>query len=151
MPDTVRLVQWPVITTVLDMPLTLTMLSLQAIVRFTLTPETLRLAPAGGRVVAGCAVGVGNSPGDRRGGRENDEVALGKPLCAECGDATHQNQHADNDDRGQDPPRPVAGGRSRRWAAERAAIAIRRRWRAGWIGVAARLRAAEFGGACHVG
>lgn len=44
MPDTVRLVQWPVITTVLDMPLTLTMLSLQAIVRFTLTPETLRLA-----------------------------------------------------------------------------------------------------------
>lgn len=51
MPDTVRLVQWPVITTVLDMPLTLTMLSLQAIVRFTLTPETLRLAPAGGRVV----------------------------------------------------------------------------------------------------
>lgn len=67
MPDTVRLVQWPVITTVLDMPLTLTMLSLQAIVRFTLTPETLRLAPAGGRVVAGCAVGVGTA-------RETDGV-----------------------------------------------------------------------------
>lgn len=31
-PDTVRLTQWPVITTVLETPLTLTMLSLHAIV-----------------------------------------------------------------------------------------------------------------------
>jgi len=31
-PDTVRLAQWPVITTVLETPLTLTMLSLHAIV-----------------------------------------------------------------------------------------------------------------------
>ncbi len=74
MPDTVRLVQWPVITTVLDMPLTLTMLSLQAIVRFTLTPETLRLAPAGGRVVAGCAVGVGTA-------RETDGWARERRSC----------------------------------------------------------------------
>ena len=47
-PDTVRLVQWPVITTVLETPLTLTMLSLQAIVRFSLMPETLSLPPGGG-------------------------------------------------------------------------------------------------------
>lgn len=46
-PDTVRLAQWPVITTLLEMPLTATTLSLQAIVRFSLMPETLRLAPAG--------------------------------------------------------------------------------------------------------
>src|ERR1700730_7569088 len=46
-PDTVRLVQWPGITTVLETPLTLTMLSLQAIVRFSLMPETLRLPPGG--------------------------------------------------------------------------------------------------------
>ena len=36
--------QWPVITTVLETPLTLTMLSLQAIVLFSLMPETLSLA-----------------------------------------------------------------------------------------------------------
>ena len=47
-PDTVRRVQWPVITTVLETPLTLTMLSLQAIVRFSLMPETLSLPPGGG-------------------------------------------------------------------------------------------------------
>jgi hypothetical protein len=47
-PDTVRLAQWPVITTVLETPLTLTMLSLQAMVRFSLIPEMLRLPPGGG-------------------------------------------------------------------------------------------------------
>src|SRR5947209_10209009 len=35
-------------TTVFDTPLTLTMLSLQAIVRFSLMPETLMLPPVGG-------------------------------------------------------------------------------------------------------
>ena len=40
--------QCPVITTVLETPLTLTMLSLQAIVRFSLMPETLSLPPGGG-------------------------------------------------------------------------------------------------------
>lgn len=58
-PDTVRLVQWPLMTTVLDTPLTLTMLSLQVIVLCSLTPTTLRLLPAGGLGVAGAsAVGV---------------------------------------------------------------------------------------------
>jgi len=47
-PDTERLAQWPVITTVLETPLTLTALSLQAIVRFSLMPEMVRSVPAGG-------------------------------------------------------------------------------------------------------
>lgn len=56
-PDTVRLAQWPVITRVLETPLTLTMLSLQAIVLFSLMPEMLML-PAGGGA-EGPALGVG--------------------------------------------------------------------------------------------
>jgi hypothetical protein len=48
-PDTVRVAQWPVIRTVLETPLTLTMLSSQVIARFSLIPETLSLAP-GARV-----------------------------------------------------------------------------------------------------
>lgn len=47
-PDTVRLAQWPLITTVLEIPLTLTTLSLQAIVRFSLIPAMLSWPPAGG-------------------------------------------------------------------------------------------------------
>lgn len=54
-PDTVRLAQWSVITTVWETPLTLTMLSLQALARFSAMPETLSLAPGGG---AGDADGV---------------------------------------------------------------------------------------------
>lgn len=46
-PDTCRLAQWPVITTLLEMPLRLTALLLHAIVRFSLIPEMVRLAPAG--------------------------------------------------------------------------------------------------------
>ena len=46
-PDTDRLVQCPVIDTVLETPLTLTMLSLQAMVRFSLIPATLSWAPGG--------------------------------------------------------------------------------------------------------
>jgi len=55
-PDTLILAQWPVITTVLETPLTLTTLSLQAIVRFSLIPEILSLPPGGG---AGDVDGVG--------------------------------------------------------------------------------------------
>jgi hypothetical protein len=47
-PDTVRLVQWPLITTLLEVPLTATLLSLQAIVWVALTPEALRFPPGGG-------------------------------------------------------------------------------------------------------
>jgi len=48
-PDTDRLVQCPVIDTVLETPLTLTMLSLQATVRFSLIPATLSSVPGGAR------------------------------------------------------------------------------------------------------
>ena len=62
-PETLRLVQWPVITTVLETSLTLRLLPLQAIVRFPLTPEMLRFRPAGavdteGSDVDGAAPGV---------------------------------------------------------------------------------------------
>ena len=62
-PDTSRLLQWPVITTVLETPLTLRLPPLQAIVRFPLIPEMLRFAPAGavdteGNDVDGAAPGV---------------------------------------------------------------------------------------------
>ena len=62
-PETLRLVQWPVITTVLETPLTLRLPPLQAIVRFPLIPEMLRFPPAGavgaeGSDVDGAAPGV---------------------------------------------------------------------------------------------
>jgi len=60
-PDTVRLAQWPVITMVLDTPLTLTMLLLQATVRFSLIPEMLSWPPGSG---AGDVVGFGVRPVD---------------------------------------------------------------------------------------
>ena len=68
-PDTERLAQWPVITTVLETPLTLTALSLQAIVRFSLMPEMVRSVPAGGVGTAaddvdGAAPGVWVTPPD---------------------------------------------------------------------------------------
>lgn len=44
-PDTVRLAQWPVITIVLLIPLTVTALSLHAIVLFSSIPETSSGAP----------------------------------------------------------------------------------------------------------
>ena len=46
-PDTVTLVQWPVITTLLVIPLTLTLPPLQAMVRTSLMPETVMFSPAG--------------------------------------------------------------------------------------------------------
>ena len=59
MPDTVRLAQWPVIMIVLEIPLTVTTLSLQAIVLFSLMPETLSSSPCGGRgEVDGPALGM---------------------------------------------------------------------------------------------
>src|SRR5690348_16821177 len=62
-PDTDRLVQCPVIDTVLETPLTRTMLSLQASVRFSLIPETLSSAPDGA---------VGEVDGDAEYRREVD-------------------------------------------------------------------------------
>ena len=46
-PDTLTLVQWPVITTLLVIPLTLTLPPLQAMVRTSLMPETVMFSPAG--------------------------------------------------------------------------------------------------------
>ena len=46
-PETLRLAQWPVITTVFETPLTFTELSLQTIVRFSLMPATLMFPPFG--------------------------------------------------------------------------------------------------------
>jgi hypothetical protein len=65
-PDTDRLVQWPVITTVLATPLTLTMLSLQATVRLSPIPEILSWPPGGGAAEIdgpGVLVAVGQGPG----------------------------------------------------------------------------------------
>jgi hypothetical protein len=56
-PETLRLAQCPVITTVFETPLTLTELSLQTMVRFSLIPATLRFPPFG-------AVGAGVSDAD---------------------------------------------------------------------------------------
>jgi hypothetical protein len=46
-PETLRLAQWPVITTLLVIPLTLTLHPLQAMVRASLMPETVMFSPAG--------------------------------------------------------------------------------------------------------
>jgi hypothetical protein len=46
-PDTLRLAQWPVTTTLLVIPLTLTLPPLQAMVRASLMPETVMFSPAG--------------------------------------------------------------------------------------------------------
>ena len=46
-PDTFTLAQWPVITTLLVIPLTLTLPPLQAMVRTSLMPETVMFSPAG--------------------------------------------------------------------------------------------------------
>src|SRR5258707_6990068 len=50
MPDIVTAVQWRVIVTVLETPLTLTRLSLRAIVLVAWTPATLSCRPGGGMV-----------------------------------------------------------------------------------------------------
>lgn len=68
-PDTLRLVQWPVITILLEMPLMLMALWLQATVRFSLMPEMVRLALAG---AVGAALG--------------DVAGAGEGVCAALGD-----------------------------------------------------------------
>jgi hypothetical protein len=58
-PDTCRLVQWPLITTLLEMPLTLTALALHVTVWVALMPEMVRLSPAG---AGGSGVGDDDGP-----------------------------------------------------------------------------------------
>ena len=57
-PDTVRLAQWPVITTVLETPLTVTVLLLQVSVWFSLIPVTVSSAPCGGSGVTDDGAGL---------------------------------------------------------------------------------------------
>jgi hypothetical protein len=59
-PDTLSFVQWPLIMTLLEIPLTVTALSLQVRVWFWLIPATLRLSPGG---VADPDVGDVDGPG----------------------------------------------------------------------------------------
>jgi hypothetical protein len=61
-PEMVRLAQWPVITTWLATPLTLTLLSLHTTVRISLIPATLRLPPVGA-IVTDVADVDGTVPG----------------------------------------------------------------------------------------
>ncbi|SPM39036.1 hypothetical protein MNAB215_1218 [Mycobacterium numidiamassiliense] len=64
-PDTVTLAQCPTITIVLEIPLTVTTLSLQAMVLFSLMPETLSWPPSGGSGgVDGPALAVADPPAD---------------------------------------------------------------------------------------
>src|ERR1700739_3657954 len=120
MPGTVRLVQRRVIVTVLVIPLTVTMLSLQATVLFWPMPEMVRLLPGGGAggvagavEVDGRGVRVWGGAGGRRrratrgaprwSGRRGDGGVDGRPgvgnlVRDEKGDAPRENQK-DNDDR----------------------------------------------------
>jgi len=58
-PETERLAQWPVITTLFEMPLTVTMLSLHTIDLFSPTPVTVSVPPGGGKEGAGPTGEVG--------------------------------------------------------------------------------------------
>lgn len=75
-PETLRLAQWPVITTVFETPLTLTELSLQTIVRFSLMPATLRFPPFG-------AVGAAVSEVDGTAARVCGIAPEGVGVCGE--------------------------------------------------------------------
>ena len=85
MPDTITLAQWPVMTTLLVIPLTLTLPPLHAIVRTSLMPETVMLSPAGAVVadVDGAAPGVCGIVPDGMGlaeGKLGMGNMLGRPL-----------------------------------------------------------------------
>lgn len=71
-PDTAMLAQWPVITTVLETPLTVTVLLLQVSAWFSLIPVTVSSAPCGGSgVIADDGAGL---RGIARGGLITREV-----------------------------------------------------------------------------
>ena len=146
-PDTVRLAQWPMITIVLETPLTVTMLSLQAMVLFSLMPETLSCPPSGGRGgVDGPAVGVGVPPrdgvglcgessahGDLGGGRVADEMIERTPesWCAA---------------KAAMPPRERARQRRRACPGSTTGGCRRRVSATAWIGAAVAVRGAAAGG-----
>src|SRR6185437_376191 len=83
-PDTVRVAQWPVITIVLETPLTLTLFSAQAMVRLFPTPATLMVAPgagAGDVSVVGSVGSVTEVPGRDADGAALRAVVLGGALA----------------------------------------------------------------------
>src|ERR1700742_3900718 len=90
-PDTVTLTQWPVITTLLVIPLTLTLPPLHAMVRASLMPETVMFSPAGAvdtdvggvgaRLAVGAAEGVGPA-GEKLGMGEKVVMPLRETWCA---------------------------------------------------------------------
>ena len=83
-------------------------------------PETLSLPPGGGAgdvrragVLAGWPTGraVGRRglvPPEMVGGEHDDRPDTGELVCGEGGDAARESQHADDDERAQDPPHAVA-------------------------------------------
>src|SRR6202012_3830531 len=92
-PDTVTLTQWPVITTLLVIPLTLTLPPLHAMVRASLMPETVMFSPAGAvdtdvggvgaRLAVGAVDGVTVGPaGEKLGMGEKVVMPLRETWCA---------------------------------------------------------------------
>ena len=83
-PDTVTLAQWPVITTLLVMPLMLTVPPLQAMVRDWLMPLTVMFSPAGAVVPGvdgadGTIAVVGGIPTEAL-GLAGEKVGVGKSV-----------------------------------------------------------------------
>ncbi len=113
MPDTITLVQWPVITTLLVIPLTLTLPPLQAMVRTSLMPETVMFSPAGAVVteVGGAARGrVRHRPGrdgihrgETRDGKHGGQAATRNLMRAKEKDPDRQGDHANDEDSERDP------------------------------------------------
>lgn len=79
MPDTLTLVQCPVIVTLLVIPLTLTLPPLHAIVRTSLMPETVTLSPVAADDVDGATPGVCGIVGLTEGKLGMGNM-LGRPL-----------------------------------------------------------------------
>ena len=82
-PDTLTRAQWPVMTTLLVIPLTLTLPPLHAIVRTSLMPETVTLSPVAADDVDGVAPGVCGIVPDGLGlteGKLGMGNMLGRPL-----------------------------------------------------------------------
>ena len=145
-PDTSTRAQWPVRTTMLSTPLIVTVLSLQAMVRFSSTPDTLMLAPGGAvepsppnssaRTPSGwsrsgwwasvrrwCAGWVRSTARPKCGPWSGCRrcVRARDEVARDHGDAGYH--QADHQQAQRDPPEPHAGGTLRRFTV------VARRWR----------------------
>ena len=166
-PDTTTLLQWPVITTLLVIPLTLTVPPLQAMVRVSLIPETVMFSPAGALVTE--VGGVGAATADVLGtaadavglieeklGAERDGGQAASDLVrAEGEDRNRQSDHAKHEQRQQDPETSALSPGPYRRALKRATVRQRRRWRHRGTGrrrpFAGRWSRRGFGSASSVG